>query len=113
MARVIISTQLFKEISRKFGNKEANTIIDLLEAAGDNPNKGDVLGQVEGVVIKEIRYKTFRFYFITDGHILKFGSSDELAMLLIKFVKISKKNNQQKAIDGIKNVLKSLGFDGF
>lgn len=113
MARVIISEALFKHIERKFGRVEANTIIDLLEATGSNPQKGDVLGQVAGVVIKEVRYKTFRFYFITDGHVLKFGSNDELAALLIKFIKMSKKNDQQKVIEQIKDVLKSLGFEGF
>ncbi len=55
----------------------------------------------------------FRFYYITDGHILKFASEDELAYLIIKFVRLSEKKDQQKIIDEIKNVLGSMGFEGF
>ena len=30
----------------------------------ENPNKGKLLGNVGGIVIKEIKYKNFRFYFV-------------------------------------------------
>jgi len=53
---------LFQEIQKKFQG-ESHKIIDLLETLEENPKKGKELGNVGGVVIKEIRYKSFRFYF--------------------------------------------------
>ena len=35
----------------------------------------------------------YRFYFITDGHILKFGSAEELKFLLMRFIRMSEKKN--------------------
>lgn len=113
MAKVIILPSLVKKIKRLFSNTEANSILDLLETLETNPAKGKILTQIAGVVIKELKYKKFRFYFLTDGHILKFGTEDELATLLIKFVKLSDKSNQQKIIDNIKESLTILGFDIF
>jgi hypothetical protein len=78
-----------------------------------NPAKGKELGNVAGIVIKELRYENFRFYFITDGHVLKFGTDDELSQILIKFVRMSEKKDQQKNINKIKNILKSIGFEAF
>ncbi len=79
----------------------------------DNPRKGKNLANVGGILIKEVKYEKFRFYCITDGYILKFGSEEELASLLIKFVRMSEKKNQQKVINEIKKVLQSMGFEGF
>lgn len=78
-----------------------------------NPHKGDALGHVDNIVIKEIKYSGFRFYFITDGHKLKCVSADELKDLLIRFVRMSNKNLQQETINEIKHVLKTAGFDEF
>ena len=77
------------------------------------PKKGKAVGHVQEIVIKELKYGKFRFYFITDGHQLKFGTVDELAGLLIKFVRMSEKKNQQKVINNVKSVLKSMGFESF
>lgn len=112
MAKVQITNSLFNEIEKKFKG-EAQKIVDLMETLEANPHKGKPLGQVEGIVIKELKYESLRFYFITDGHILKFGTESELATLLIKFVRMSNKKDQQKTINEIKNILKSLGFKGF
>ena len=112
MAKVIITKALQEEIFSKFKGNSENIFLRMkqLEAY---PSRGKALGSVGGVVIKELKYEKFRFYFITDGHMLKFGSADELAVLLIKFVKMSEKKDQQKAINAIKNILKSIGFEGF
>ena len=80
---------------------------------GENPHRGKNLGNVAGIVIKELKHKKYRFYFITDGYRLKVGTEDELANLLIKFVRMSENKDQQKAIESIKSVLKSPGFEGF
>jgi len=64
-------------------------------------------------VIKEIRKDSYRFYFITDGFKIKMLQKEELSDLLIKFVRMSDKKNQQKIIDEIKHVLRSIGEEGF
>ena len=58
-------------------------------------------------------YKKFRFYFITDGYKVKFLKAEELKDLLMKFVRMSEKKDQQKTIEEIKHILRSLGEEGF
>lgn len=113
MAKVFITEDLLKEIKKRFNKQEANEIIDLLETLEDNPKKGKELGSVGGIVIKELRYKKFRFYFITDGYKIKFLKIEELKDLIIKFIRISEKKDQQKVIGSIKNVLRTIGEEGF
>ena len=112
MAKVIIGPTLFEEIQRKFKG-EAHNIIDLLETLQTNPHKGKELGNVGGIVIKELKYNNFRFYFITEGYKLKVMNESELKDLLIKFVKMSNKKDQQKTINEIKKILLNIGFEGF
>lgn len=110
MAKVKISDSLREEIYKKF-KENSLEIFNLMRNLESYPPKGKELGNVAGIVIKELPYEKFRFYFITDGHILKFGTEDELASLLIKFVKMSEKKDQQKTINKIKDILKSMGFE--
>jgi len=79
----------------------------------ENSYKGKAVGQVEGIVIKELKYKGFRFYFITDGYKLKIMDESKLIDLLIKFVRMSDKKEQQRFINEIKDVLRRLGEIGF
>ena len=60
-----------------------------------------------------MNYKNFRFYFITDGFKLKCVSEKDLSNLLLKFVRMSNKQNQQKIINEIKTILKTIGYGGF
>jgi len=112
MAKVMITVSLKEEILRKFKalSKKIFLQMKLLEK---KPHKGKALGHVAEIVIKEVKYEKHRFYFITDGRILKFGTEEEIAGLLIKFVRLSDKKNQQKVINEIKGILKSFGFDRF
>jgi hypothetical protein len=112
MAKVIITRSLLDEIKRKF-KEESREIIDLLETLKDNPKKGKTLGNVGKAVIKELKFKNFRFYFVTDGYKVKVLQVSELKDLIIKFVRMSNKKDQQKTIEEIKNVLRKLGGDGF
>ena len=64
--KVKIARDLLEEIQKKFKGNSIE-IIDLLENLEKSPNKGKIVGQVGGLVIKEIRYESFRFYFIIDG----------------------------------------------
>ncbi len=112
MAKVEIIRSLLREIEKKF-KSEAHKIIDLLETLEENPKKGKLIGQIAGIVIKELRYKSYRFYFITAGYKLKVFNIEELSNLLIKFVRMSDKKDQQKTINEIKNVLRKVSKKGF
>ena len=110
MAKVVITASLKEEIFKRF-KATSEKIFLQMKSLEHNPHKGKALGHVAGIAIKELKYEKYRFYFITDGHVLKFGTDDELAALLIKFVRVSDKKDQQKIIDELKTVLKSMGFD--
>lgn len=112
MAKVVITENLEKEINKKF-KKESIKIFEFMHSLKDNPKKGKAVGKVGGIVMKELKYKSFRFYFITDGHKLKVLGTEELKDLLIKFVRMSDKKSQQKTIDEIKSVLRTLGNEWF
>jgi len=111
MAKVEIVKSLFEEIQKKFKG-EAHEVIDLLETLENNPHKGKFLGQVGGIVIKELKYKNFRFYFITDGYKLKIMDESNLIDLLIRFVRMSNKKDQQESINEIKKILINFGPEG-
>jgi len=108
VAKVEIIRSLAKEIQKKFKG-ESYKIISLLRNLEKNPKKGKLLGNVGGIVIKELKYKSFRFYFITDGHKLKLFNAESLTEILIRFVRMSYKKDQQKVINKIKDVLRKVG----
>ena len=112
MAKIEIVKSLFLEIKKKFKG-ESHNIIDLMKGLEKNPKKGKEIGNVGGILIKEIKYKSFRFYFITEGHKLKFFDEKELVDLLLRFVRMSNKKYQQKTINEIKNILEKIGPEGF
>lgn len=112
MAKVQIVLSLFEEIKKRFKG-EAHKIVDLLETLEKNPHKGKLLGNIGGIVIKEIKYRNFRFYLITDGYKLKVMDESKLIDLLITFVRMSDKKSQQKTIDEIKKILANFGPEGF
>ena len=110
MAEVIINEKLKKEIYKKFKN-ESVQILEFLYSLENNPHKGKELTQINGVVVKELRYKSFRFYFLVDGYLLKIVDSSGLVNLLIKIIAISDKKGQQKTIEEIKIFLRTFGKD--
>jgi|SRR3989344_3412776 len=112
MATVIISKELENIIDKKF-KKQSVKVFSLLYSLEKNPKKGKIVGQVGGLIIKEIKYEGFRFYFIADGYKLKVFTEVELTDLLIKFVRISDKKDQQEIINEIKKILINLGPEGF
>lgn len=112
MAKVSIAKSLKDEILKKF-KEESKIIFRQMYSLGDNPNKGKSLGNVGGIVIKELKYKSFRFYFITDGYKLKVMDESKLVDLLIRFVRMSDKKDQQETINEIKKILINFGPDEF
>jgi hypothetical protein len=112
MAKVMISEKLRDEIFKKF-KSESRKIFDLMHSLEENPYKGKALGNVGGIIIKELKYESFRFYFITDGYKLKLMDKDKLIDLLIRFVRMSDKKHQQQIISEIKTILLNFGIQGF
>jgi hypothetical protein len=112
MAVVFIIPSLEKEIEKKF-KKESIEIFSQLLSLEKEPKKGKEIGHIGKIAIKEIKYKKFRFYFVTDNFKIKFLSTKELKDLFIKFVRMSEKKDQHKIIDEIKHVLRNLGEEGF
>lgn len=112
MAKVEISEKLKEDILKQFKG-ESKEIFNLMYSLRDNPKKGKFLGTAGGVIIKEIRYKSFRFYFITNGYQLRIFNLDELQDLIIRFIRMSDKKSQQKVINEIRNILKKIGEKGF
>ena len=112
MAQVVIEESLKNEILKKF-KEESKIIFRQMYSLSENPNKGKTLGNVGGIAIKEVRHGSFRFYFITDGYKLKIMDQTKLADLLIRFVRMSDKKDQQQTIDEIKKILINLGPYGF
>jgi len=112
MAKVIITGNLKDNILKKF-KSNSKKIFQLMSSLIENPKKGKPIGQIGGIVIKELKYQKYRFYFITNGFELKFLSIENLHNLVIKFVKMSDKKNQRQIIEEIKDILKKLGTEGF
>jgi len=112
MAKVEIINILEKEILKKFKG-ESITVFKFLKSLEQNPQKGKPLGNVAGFTIKELKYKTFRFYFIIDRLNINVLSREELIDLLIRFVRMSDKKTQQKTINEIRQILIKLGPHGF
>lgn len=112
MAKVEIVESLFLEINKKF-KQESVEVLQFLKSLESSPHKGKPLGTVGGIVIKELKYSGFRFYFITDGFKLKCLGEDALVDLLLRFVRMSDKKHQQQVINEIKYVLTTIGAGGF
>jgi hypothetical protein len=112
MAKVEIVKSLYIEILKRF-KKESVTVLQHMKSLEESPKKGKVLGAVGNVLIKELKYKGFRFYFLVDGFKLKFISEEELVDLLIRFVRMSHKKHQKETIEDIKHILRIIGPRGF
>ncbi|PIN92932.1 hypothetical protein COU54_05050 [Candidatus Pacearchaeota archaeon CG10_big_fil_rev_8_21_14_0_10_31_24] len=112
MVKVVITKKLEEEINKIF-KRQSLEIFDLIYSLKDSPNKGKILSQIGNIVIKELKFESYRFYFITDGYKIKLMQTEEINDLLIKFVRMSDKKSQQKTIDEIKYILRRFGEDSF
>jgi hypothetical protein len=105
---VEFSKQFIKELKKHTSKPEAKRLVRKL--AETTPSEGDFVALIANIVIREKRLKTFRFYFITDGTRKHVITKDEFKEFLVKFVALSKKNDQQEVIDKLKSDLKRNGF---
>ena len=109
--KIEVSSYLKKEMRKKFGIKISLEFFKLFNSRlKENPNAGKRVGRVNNILIKELKYESFRFYYLVDGEKLKLVLENELTDLLIKFVNMSKKDNQKEIIGQIKEVLINMGF---
>lgn len=110
MINIIILNSLRDDIYKIF-KKDSLKVYSLIEKLKKNPNQGKVLGHVGHISIRELKYKSFRFYFILDGHRLDMFNKKQIKELLIRFIAMSKKNNQRKTIEQIKDILKKINAE--
>ncbi|MFW5704265.1 MAG: hypothetical protein ACOCXG_00335 [Nanoarchaeota archaeon] len=110
--RIILSFRLEDEINRIF-KKQSIDILERIYSLKENPKQGKKVGKIGSLVIKELKFETFRFYFIVDGFKLKLIGKEDLKELVIRFVRMSKKNNQSKVIQEIRDILLKIGIEGF
>ena len=108
MAKVVIIKSLYEQVMKKFKGDSTNVFLHL-RSLKDHPHKGKLLDSVGGILIKELKYKGFRFYFLVEGNKLKVYSAKELTELLLKFVRMSDKKHQQTTINEIKGILRKIG----
>ncbi|MFT4312058.1 MAG: hypothetical protein ACMXYF_02415 [Candidatus Woesearchaeota archaeon] len=106
MVIVAITQDLDKELKKRLDKNTYYKIKDLFMSLKKDPYKGDVLHVLGNVILKEIKFKTFRFYFLTSNNLIKFVACNNLEKELIKFIRMSKKNDQQHVINDILNKLK-------
>ena len=112
MAIILITKNLEEEINKKF-KKESIKIFEHIYSLKENPKKGKEIGVVGGILIKELKHKNHRFYFLVDGYKIKILSIKELSNCVLKFVRMSDKNTQQKVINEIKDILRKIGEEHF
>jgi|SRR3989338_2315758 len=112
MVKVEILPSLEEEINQVF-RANAVEVFEFLKTLEQSPKKGKPLGSVGGIIIKELKYRNYRFYFITDAFKIRFLKIEELTDLLLQFVRMSDKRTQQKTINEIRNLLIVLGPQGF
>jgi len=110
MVTVVISPFLEREINDRCKG-ESVKVFTLLLSLQEQPKKGKIVGTVGAIVIEEIKYGVYRFYFITDGYKVKVLNAEELSDVLIKVVRMSDKDGQEKIISEIKAVVRQLGTE--
>jgi len=97
-----------KELKKQCSKAVARKIVEKLRVT--KPTDGDHIALVTGVLLKERRINTFRFYFIQHNTRLEYLSEEELKNHVLQFIALSKKNNQQAVIDKLKDDLEKAGF---
>jgi len=114
MVQIYISQSLLKEINKRLSKGEADVCLKLLYSLKENPYKGDIITVVGNILLKEMRFKNFRFYYIHSAKLLKIGLIEDLQSEIIKCIAMSDKSKeQQEVINKIKDNLKKYGFDWF
>jgi hypothetical protein len=105
---VNFSEGFLKELKKHTGKKKAKQLImKLMKTVSSD---GKFIALVKNVLIKERKLKSFRFYFVMQQDRIEIMTRQEIKDRIIKFVALSKKNNQQEVIDKLKKDLIENGF---
>lgn len=114
MIKIYVYKQLEKEINKRLSKKEADNVFLHFYSLKQNLFKGDTITNIGSILVKELKYKKFRFYFIQSKDTLKLLSEEDLKQRIIKFIAMSDKSKeQQKIINKIKENLLDKGFEWF
>jgi hypothetical protein len=108
MVIVRIDKSLVKKLEKRFKKKELKEIKELFLTLQTTPYQGDLLYVFGGFALKEKKYKSFRFYFLHSRKLLIIKDVDELKDEIIRFIDMSKKNDQQKIINKLKELMSNL-----
>ncbi|MCH8519520.1 MAG: hypothetical protein LAT82_02075 [Nanoarchaeota archaeon] len=106
MAIVKIDSNLIKKIYKIF-KKESIEVFEFLKTLEQNPQKGKILFNSKKYQLKELKYKSFRFYFVKSNNTIIVFEENEI----ITFLDVSKKNDQQEVIDKLKRIMSKNSFD--
>ena len=105
MAIVQIDSDLIKKIYKIF-KKESIEVFEFIRTLEQNPQKGKVLFNSKKYQLKELKYKSFRFYFVKSHDTIIVFEENEI----ITFLDVSKKNNQQEVINKLKRIISERSF---
>lgn len=108
MLLIKFSKKFVKELTKIFSKSKAIAKIKQLEKTKED--SGKFVALANGIEIRELKDKSFRFYFIQKNGKYEFITEEEFSKKIIQFVALSKKNNQQKVIDKLKEDLQKFGF---
>jgi len=108
MVIVRIDKSLVKKLEKRFNKKELRELKKVFLSLEENPDQGDLLYAFGNFVLKEKKYKTFRFYFLHSRKILIIKDFEKLKHEIIRFIEMSKKNDQQRVIDKLKTMMNKL-----
>lgn len=78
-----------------------------MKSLENNSSKGKSLFIFKGIELKELKYKSFRFYFIKEENKITVFSDDNIDSVILTFLDMSKKDDQQKIIDSLKLFIKN------
>ena len=106
---VLFTKNFLKGLKKHFNKEEAKSLVKKLE--NTSSTDGKFIALVKNIVIKELKKGSFRFYFVQDKNNFQIMTEEDLKNAILKFVALSKKNNQQKVIDKLKEDLKKSGFN--
>lgn len=106
MVKVVIENSLVKKLERKFQSSELKEIKQLFLSLEENPFQGKLIGTIGPVILKEKKYKSFRFYFIISKQLVIVR--ENLESEVIRFIEMSKKNNQERVIKKLREILRKL-----
>ena len=107
---VVTFTESFlKKLVRATSKKEAKTILEDLDKT--KVTDGKFITLIKNVMIRERKLKSFRFYFVHQYDTFEIMTEEEIKDRILKFVALSKKNNQDDVIQKLKKDLLENGFE--